>query len=77
MKQKPTLDYLIMKFQHEIEEHYGVKDALTRIDLNHEAFNRMIIANMELTSNYRFRPSNISDLTCYGVRVNARERIKE
>lgn len=63
----------LIQFQHEIEKKYGVRDAVIKIALSHEAMNA-VIYDLAARDKYSFRMCDMGEFKICGVQILARSR---
>ncbi len=76
------IDEILIRLNMEIEKQYGMRNAIHTVEMNHEAFDRIIIDLMRSdrlgwhSARPSARPSGMNDCKICGVRVNVREEKK-
>lgn len=69
------LDEILYQMNQEIEKAYGIRNAVIKITLTHEAFDKMVF-DMAKHSEYsaHYTPAWMNDFGIFGVRIEARKR---
>lgn len=69
------IDEILYKMCTEIEANYGLRNAVKKITISHEAFDRMVFDMAKQTPySARVTPASMNDFEICGIRIEARGR---
>lgn len=69
------IDEILHDLVREIEMNYGISDAVQKITVSHDAFDKMVLDMVDINKYTRqYLPSKVNDFEIYGVRIQARKK---